>query len=106
MILGDFNLAHRPSDGAFGAALSSFTSACERSAFAKLTHDHDLIDATASDKPVLTFSRLVAGVRASFRCDLTLIPVSLPPSITRVSSETRSGSTPFSDHSSLVLDLG
>lgn len=89
--LGDFNLAPRPSDGRFGDTVSGFTSASERSAFAKLMHEHDLVDAPASDEPVFTFSRLVGGVPSSFRCDLALIPVSLSPSIVRVSCETRTG---------------
>jgi endonuclease/exonuclease/phosphatase family metal-dependent hydrolase len=106
IILGDFNLAPRPSDGRFGDTLSGFTSASERGAFAELIHEHDLVDATASDEPVFTFSRLVGGVASSFRCDLALIPVSLSPSIVRVSCETRTGATAFTDHSGLVLDLG
>ena len=42
MILGDFSLAPRESDGPVETILSTFTSACERSAFAILTHDHPL----------------------------------------------------------------
>lgn len=57
-----FNLAPRPSDGPVRGYLSNFISDSKRSPFAKLTDDHDLIDATASDEPVFTFSRLVGGV--------------------------------------------
>jgi endonuclease/exonuclease/phosphatase family metal-dependent hydrolase len=106
IVLGDFNLAPRPSDGRFGDSHSAFTSASERSEFAKLMHRHNLVDASASDEPVFTFSRLVGGVSSSFRCDLALIPASLSPSVVRVSSETRTGPTAFTDHSGLVVDLG
>lgn len=62
MILGDF----QPGSTAIGRPvrgyLSNFISASKRSPFAKLRDDHDLIDATASDEPVFTFSRLVGGV--------------------------------------------
>jgi hypothetical protein len=47
-----------------------------------------------------------AASPSSFRCDLALIPVSLPPAITRVSPKTTTGSTAFGDHSSVMLDLG
>jgi endonuclease/exonuclease/phosphatase family metal-dependent hydrolase len=105
VVVGDFNLAPRPSDGRYGDTASPFTSARERSTFAKLVHEHDLVDATARDEPVFTFTRLIRGVPSSFRCDLALIPASLSPAIVKVSSETRTGPTAFTDHSGLVVEL-
>ena len=105
MILGDFNLAPRIGRP-FRTTLSIFTSACKRSAFAKLTHDHDLIDDTASDEPGSHSAGWAAASPSSCRCDLPLIPVWLSPSIMTVSSKTTSGATAFSEHSGPVLDLG
>jgi endonuclease/exonuclease/phosphatase family metal-dependent hydrolase len=105
IVLGDFNLAPQPSDGRFGDNVSAFTSTSERRAFATLLQHHNLLDATAGPNAAFTFSRTVRGLTSSFRCDLALIPTSLPPSIVTVSSETRTGETAFTDHSGLLVEL-
>ena len=65
MILGDFNLAPRESDGPVETILSTFTSACERGAFAKHAQPSSSTLPRAGEA-VFTFSRVVAGVPSRF----------------------------------------
>ena len=105
MILGDFSLAPRESGGPVETILSTFTSACERSAFAKLTHDHP--------RRRYRERRGCLHVQSGGRWRTFVVslrpaadPVLLSPSTMMVPSKTRNGSTAFTDHSSLVLHLG
>lgn len=105
LVVGDFNLAPRPVDGLFDGRPSGFTAREERDALVRLLKRHTLTDSTATETPVYTISRTIRGARSEFRCDLALVPASIPPAAVTVSSETRLGHTAFTDHAGLVVRL-
>lgn len=107
LIGGDFNLAPRDVDGVFDARPSTWTSAREREALARMMERHDLVDVLASpDGDEFTFDRVLRGGRCQFRCDILLSSRALLPDVTaKYMHETRLGSWAFTDHSGIMATL-
>ena len=110
-ILGDFNLAPRPEDGRYGEAESGWTSAAERKALESLLSEFDLVDLLpqkGAEESPFTFERKNKGKLTRFRCDLALTSRRLAEraeTLLQFDHRSRVGSSRFTDHSALILDL-
>lgn len=105
VVLGDFNLAPRPSDGLFGDSPSLFTKSAERHAFRELLESAKLVDLTSGTTPEFTFERVQKGKLIRFRCDLGLLSACLADkSVARYDHAVRAADG-FTDHSAIIVDL-
>jgi exonuclease III len=106
IVLGDFNLAPRRQDGLFGDKSSSFTERSEREAFEALLESSGLVDPTATDgEPDFTFERWQLGKQIRFRCDLSLVSVSIRSRATVTYDHSVRAHNGFTDHSALIVDI-
>lgn len=110
-ILGDFNLAPRPEDGRYGEGESAWTSTAERKALESLLTEFDLVDLLpqkGAEESPFTFERKNKGQLTRFRCDLALTSRRLAEraeTLLQFDHRSRVGSSRFTDHSALILDL-
>lgn len=110
VVVGDFNMAPTPTDGIYDDKQSTWTGERERGSFARLVSVAGLVDSTWSlDSPDrFTLERLVNGKPSRFRCDLALVDQRLfqrGAARVVVDHSVRRGTTPFTDHSALKVDL-
>jgi hypothetical protein len=107
VVVGDFNLAPRPSDGLTDGRPSSFNNKTDRMPFERLLQSAQLTDMTAVvPSPEFTVVRQLSGRLIKFRCDLALMPDQLmPAAVVTYDHGTRDGDRAFTDHSAILIDI-